>query len=198
MTQTPFRRFALAGFASILALAAAPVLAQTSSPGAPSAPSAQPPASSGTSTRDASDQRTSPADLGGQSVDKMMGKTVYNAEGKKVGDIEDFVVDNAASPGAKQITYAVIGVGGFLGLGEKQVAIPATELQSSGDRIQLSSNMTEDQLKQLPSYDRSKYRSIARNNSGDSGTTTRGDMPGRSGTTTGSPAGTSPSGGTTR
>ena len=112
------------------------------------------------------------------SIDKLMGKTVYNAEGKKVGDINDFVVK--ASPGTssgagstagasgtpKEISYAVIGVGGFLGLGEKDIVIPVAELQVQGDRVQLSSNITEDQLKQMPKYDKSQYRSVARSNGG--------------------------------
>lgn len=183
MTQKLIRRAALTGFAGLFALAAVPVLAQQSpTPGAPSAPSSQAPANAGSSPS-TSEQRTSPADLGGQSVQKLMGKNVVNADGKKVGDIEDFVVENTAGADGKQITYAVIGVGGFLGLGEKHVAIPMSELQVSSERIQLSSNMSQDQIKQMPNYDRSRYRSIVRNTSGDSGTTTR------------TPAGSTPPGG---
>jgi len=190
----------------------ASAMAQTSSPSSPASPSAPstrptPPAATAPSSS-SSEQRASPADLGGMSMDKLMGKTVYNSEGKKVGDINDFVVK--ASPGTssgagstagtsgtpKEISFAVIGVGGFLGLGEKDVVIPVSELQVTGDRVQLSSNITEDQLKQMPKYDKSQYRSVARSNgtSGSSSTAPRSsDTPARSSTP---PASSPPSGST--
>lgn len=207
---------AVATLAGAFALGmAASAMAQTSSPATPSAPSTRPtpPAASSTSPS-SSDQRVSPADLGGMSMDKLMGKTVYNADGKKVGDINDFVVkaspDTSTGAGStagasgtpKEISYAVIGVGGFLGLGEKDIVIPVAELQVQGDRVQLSSNITEDQLKQMPKYDKSQYRSVARSNGGASGSSSTAprssDTPARSSTppaSSSSPSGsTAPSG----
>jgi hypothetical protein len=221
---------AVASLAGAFALGmAASAMAQTSpSPSSPSAPATRstPPAAAPSTSPSSSDQRSSPADLGGMSAAKLMGKTVYNSEGKKVGDINDLVVKGGPSSGAassspsgaspsttspstsgagstagtsgapKEVTYAVIGVGGFLGLGEKDVVIPANELQVTGDRVQLSSNITEDQLKQMPKYDKSQYRSVARDNSGTSGTSTapRSDTPARSTTP---PASSPPSGSST-
>ena len=55
----------------------------------------------------------------GWSVTKqILGKPVYNAKNEKVGDVDDLIIapDSASS-------YAIIGVGGFLGLGERQVAV---------------------------------------------------------------------------
>jgi sporulation protein YlmC with PRC-barrel domain len=195
MSQTVFRRAALTGVAAIFAIAAAPAFAQQSPSPAPTTPSAQAPRS-GSPAADRSDQSMSPGDLGGQSIQRLMGKSVVNNEGKTVGDIEDFVVESEASATGKQITYAVIGVGGFLGLGEKKVAIPVSDLQISDDKVQLSSNMTEDQLKQMPEYDRTKYRSLAGRN-GESDSNRRTDSPSRTNDapstrgTTGSPSGTS-------
>jgi sporulation protein YlmC with PRC-barrel domain len=139
------------GAASILALGAASMVsAQTTAPAQPnrSAPAAK-------------NNTEGAAMLGGQSVRKLVGKTVYNLEGKSVGTIGDFVVDTRA-PGEKPITYAVVGVGGFLGLGKKDVAIPIDHMRLQGDRIQVSSNVTEDQLKRMAEYDASRYRSVAR------------------------------------
>jgi sporulation protein YlmC with PRC-barrel domain len=139
------------GAASILALGAASMVsAQTTTP-APQTRSA--PA--------AKNNTEGAAMLGGQSVRKLVGKSVYNLDGKAIGSISDFVVDTRTS-GDKPITYAVVGVGGFLGLGKKDVAIPIDHMRLQGDRIQVSSNVTEDQLKRMPEYDASRYRTVAR------------------------------------
>ena len=69
----------------------------------------------------------------GWSVTKrMLGKPVYNAKNEKVGDVDDLIIapDSASS-------YAIIGVGGFLGLGERQVAVPANHLKHTEGRIVL-------------------------------------------------------------
>ena len=140
------------GVASIVALSTATfAAAQTSAPSA--APNRNVPA--------AKDNTQGAQMLGGQSVRKLVGKTVYNLEGKSIGTISDFVADTRGA-GEKPITYAVVGVGGFLGLGKKDVALPIDHMRIQGDRIQVSSNVTEDQLKRMPEYDASRYRSVAR------------------------------------
>jgi sporulation protein YlmC with PRC-barrel domain len=52
-----------------------------------------------------------------------LGANVTNPEGQTVGDINDLMFDKAG-----QISTVVIGVGGFLGIGEKTVAVPYTAL----------------------------------------------------------------------
>jgi len=156
------------GAASIVALSTATIAAaQTSAP----APNRNVPA--------ARDNTQGAQMLGGQSVRKLVGKTVYNLEGRDIGTISDFVVDSRGS-GEKPITFAVVGVGGFLGLGKKDVAIPIEHMRIQGDRIQVSSNVTADQLKRMPEYDASRYRSVARDDTPRSDR--RSDAP-RSGTT---------------
>ena len=145
------RTFQVLGAASILVLGVAAMASAQSTAPAPqnrSAPAAK-------------NNTEGAAMLGGQSVRKLVGKTVYNQEGKSIGTISDFVADTR-SPGDKPITFAVVGVGGFLGLGKKDVALPIDHMRLQGDRIQVSSNVTEDQLKRMPEYDASRYRSVAR------------------------------------
>ena len=55
---------------------------------------------------------------------KLVGLNVYGAENQKIGDINEVIIDRQGQ--AKAI---VIGVGGFLGLGEKNVAIPFNLVQ---------------------------------------------------------------------
>jgi sporulation protein YlmC with PRC-barrel domain len=72
---------------------------------------------------------------------------VYDAKGTKVGDVERIV---QAQDGKRQL---IVGVGGFLGLGERHVAIPAENIAVRGDRLLLE-DLTEDQLKRMPAIDR--------------------------------------------
>jgi sporulation protein YlmC with PRC-barrel domain len=53
------------------------------------------------------------------SVNDFMGKEIYTADNQSIGDINDLLV---AKDGG--VVAAVVGVGGFLGIGEKNVAIP--------------------------------------------------------------------------
>ena len=64
----------------------------------------------------------------GWSVKKtLMGKTVYNETGAKVGKVEDLII----SPD-KFVSYVIVGAGGFVGIGRHDVAIPvALEKRSS-------------------------------------------------------------------
>lgn len=80
------------------------------------------------------------------------GKDVINAKGDKLGEVEKLVV----STGDQQV-YAVIGVGGFLGIGEKEVAVPLEQLQPQGEKLTLTSGITEDELKSSMPYNESEF-----------------------------------------
>lgn len=80
------------------------------------------------------------------------GKDVVNAKGDKVGEVEKLVINT----GDQQV-YAVVGVGGFLGIGEKDVAIPLEQLQPQGKNLALSSGVTEDELKSSMKYNESEF-----------------------------------------
>lgn len=63
---------------------------------------------------------------------KYVGLSVYGADNQKVGDINEILIDAA---GAAQAV--VIGVGGFLGIGEKSVAVPFSSLEWVNTRPQI-------------------------------------------------------------
>lgn len=78
---------------------------------------------------------------------------VYGLNNEEIGEIEDFVVDANG-----QITGAIIEVGGFLGLGEKEVLVPMDRLQimTAGGaftdaRVYIDS--TEERLEALPEFE---------------------------------------------
>jgi sporulation protein YlmC with PRC-barrel domain len=81
---------------------------------------------------------------------QILGKAVYNEKDEKVGQVEDIIV----TPD-KAISYAILSVGGFLGLGERDVAIPFTQLKA-GDGKFLLRGATKDALKALPAFSYAK------------------------------------------
>ncbi|MER9300217.1 PRC-barrel domain-containing protein [Mesorhizobium sp. M0621] len=90
----------------------------------------------------------------GSLVTNIIGETVYNGTGddaENIGKVSDVVFDTNGR--AKSV---VIGVGGFLGLGTKEVAFDYGKLQwaeKNGDRW-LVAQTTKDELKGQPDFDR--------------------------------------------
>lgn len=74
----------------------------------------------------------------------LVGKMIYGAKGDDVGEIENVVMKNG------QMTAVLVDVGGFLGLGEKRVAIPLEKLKMEKNR--LTTSLTEDEAEDLPAY----------------------------------------------
>jgi sporulation protein YlmC with PRC-barrel domain len=81
---------------------------------------------------------------------QILGKPVYNDQDERVGEVEDIIITPE-----KSLSYGIIGVGGFLGLGTHQVAIPVNQFKS-GDGIILLPGATQDTLKALPPFEYSK------------------------------------------
>jgi sporulation protein YlmC with PRC-barrel domain len=84
-------------------------------------------------------------------------QSVYDPQDNKIGDIKDLLVDKDGKIGA-----AIVGVGGFLGAGEKNVAVPFNSLKltdKNGKRY-LVMNTTKEALKSAPGYtfDRTAYQ----------------------------------------
>lgn len=73
--------------------------------------------------------------------------TVYGMNGEEIGDIEEIVVDNAGTH------YIVLSVGGFLGIGDDDVAIPLENFAARGDESLVLVNMTADQLEEMAEYE---------------------------------------------
>ena len=70
---------------------------------------------------------------------RLMGVDVYGADNQKIGDIDEVLVDRQG-----KIHGLVVGVGGFLGIGQKDVAIPFDQVQwMSNQEVQASSNVNQ-------------------------------------------------------
>ena len=90
------------------------------------------------------------------SIEEVLGSSVVNANGEEIAEIEDLVVDQ------NQTHYAILSVGGFLGIGDKKVAIPLDQLQLGEEETYMMSAETEEQLEQMPEYDEQQYQPFQR------------------------------------
>jgi len=146
----------------LLAATAIPALAtvayaQTTTPAPSTTPSATAPApSSTTPSATTNDTVMAPEwysqQQGEWRTSKLVGSKVKNKAGDTIGDINEIILTNDGSAAA-----AVIGVGGFLGVGQKDVAVPFESLQiqrkqnsSSIDKITVT--YTKDQLSNAPKF----------------------------------------------
>lgn len=77
---------------------------------------------------------------------KVIGTTVKDANGRSIGEVEDVVLDKMSN----NILFAVIGFGGFLGIGEKYHPIPWSALDYVPNEDAYVVNFSEEQLKGAP------------------------------------------------
>ncbi len=140
-----------------------PAFAQTSAP-APQSPSTTTPGtpSGGTTTSPATTGTTTPSTVSNDffytealtpmhwRASEAMGMSVYNKANERIGEIDELVID-----GSGKVTAAVVGVGGFLGLGERKVAIPyrSFEMTREGNgNARLVVDLNKSVLQNAPEY----------------------------------------------
>ncbi len=102
-------------------------------------------------------ENSRPIDQASFSAEEIIGRDVVNANGEDVGEVNDIVIARD-----RDDMFLVVGVGGFLGMGEKDVALPVSDLRISSDNVLLMSEKSEDQLKEMPEYKESDYREYQR------------------------------------
>lgn len=85
------------------------------------------------------------------SANSYIGQAVYNANNESIGSVNDLIMKKEGG-----IVAAVIGVGGFLGIGEKNVAVPmekVTVAQNTQDgSVKLTTSETAESLKAAPEF----------------------------------------------
>lgn len=108
----------------VAGLAGTALLATAALAQAPTAPSDKAAPAATATTTSASDQWR---------VSKMSGVKVYNEANENIGSINDLLMDKSGA-----IKIAVIGVGGFLGMGEHLVAVPYEKLKFVNEPVAYS------------------------------------------------------------
>ncbi len=77
---------------------------------------------------------------------KVIGTTVTDPSGKKIGEVEDLVLDKQSN----SILFAVVGFGGFLGMAEKYHPLPWSALDYDPQAGSYIVDYTKEQLKAAP------------------------------------------------
>jgi sporulation protein YlmC with PRC-barrel domain len=153
--------------ALIMALAAAPAAAQqnTTQQSKPNNPSAGIQSVQPQAAVKLSFYAVQPADM---RASKLIGSSVYNLNNESIGEIEDIMIDNG-----KAVRAVVIGVGGFLGVGERNVAVDPGSLtvtEQSDGTIKIVANTNKEELVKAPEVkDRDLDRAAAGSGSGTTG-----------------------------
>jgi sporulation protein YlmC with PRC-barrel domain len=80
--------------------------------------------------------------------DKVEGTAVYGADGEKIGSIERVMIDKASG----RVSYAVLGFGGFLGLGNEHYPLPWQSLKYDTSLGGYVTGVTAEQLRGAPHY----------------------------------------------
>ena len=85
------------------------------------------------------------------SANTYIGQAVYNSADESIGKISDLIMEKSGG-----IDAAIIGVGGFLGIGEKWVAVPfekvaITQVPDSDD-VKLTTTETAESLQAAPEF----------------------------------------------
>lgn len=89
------------------------------------------------------------ADFDGHRASELIGTTVENTSGENIGEINDIIIGQDGSANA-----ALIGVGGFLGIGEKNVAVQFADLnvQERDGALTVTVAMSAETLESMPAY----------------------------------------------
>jgi sporulation protein YlmC with PRC-barrel domain len=98
--------------------------------------------------QDASETGTAVAPATAVDAESLLGRTIENADGDNVGEIDNVVIDKDG-----EVRYVIVGVGGFLGIGEKHVALAWEELTVSENGETVITAATKEQLEALPEHE---------------------------------------------
>ena len=83
----------------------------------------------------------------GYRASKIIGTKVYNEEGENIGKVDDLIVG-----GDSMVSFAVISVGGFLGMGSRHIAVPAILFETNDKGQIVLPDAKKEDLKQLPEF----------------------------------------------
>ena len=91
------------------------------------------------------------------SASELLNENVVNDANEKVGDINDVLIDSKGN-----VAAVIVGVGGFLGMGEKDVALTFDQLSfatDNNDPLVVKTNATKESLQAAPQYKKPDKRS---------------------------------------
>ncbi|MEA2871958.1 MAG: hypothetical protein QOH67_1934 [Hyphomicrobiales bacterium] len=138
--------------AAVSALALTSAMAQTTSPSSSSPPAAAVPATPAPSASSGAAKFVTTQTPDQWLASKFKGTDVIGADDKKIGDVSDILFDKD-----KKVLAYIVGVGGFLGIGAKDVALDPASFQAVPGKdatdFKLRLSMTKDELKAAPAFE---------------------------------------------
>ena len=136
------------GATAVSAQTTSPPMTQPQTPSAtsPVTPSPATPAPSASASI-GSDRFLAQQQPGQRLASDYMKKSIYGANNERIGDVNNLLLSADG-----QVIAVLVGVGGFLGLGEKIVALPLATLSQSPETNQLSSSYSRDDLEKAPEF----------------------------------------------
>jgi sporulation protein YlmC with PRC-barrel domain len=91
------------------------------------------------------------------SASTLAGDTVRNAQGEDLGKIDEIMIDIPSG----QVAYAVVSVGGVLGIGDKLFAVPWSALTVDEDEKCFILNVDKRTLETAPGFDKNNWPDMA-------------------------------------
>ena len=88
---------------------------------------------------------------------RLLGIAVQNPQGEQLGTIKDLMLNLRD----ERIAYAVLGTGGFLGIGDRLIALPPNALSGRPNQKHLLLHADKESLKTAPSFDRNNWPEMA-------------------------------------
>lgn len=124
-------------------------------PAAGTAETDMPDAAADTAATDVQDPVIPAEEEGQLRAENLMGMTVISGDGERIGEVQDLIFDQSET-----ITGVVVGVGGFLGIGEKRVGLnwEQAEVQQNPDTNEevILVNLTREELESAPEFQTSE------------------------------------------
>ena len=84
---------------------------------------------------------------------RVQGTAVYDTEGNRIGQVADIILDKMSNT----VMFAVVGFGGFLGIGEKYHSVPWALLDFSEKQNGYVISASREFLKNAPSYSLNEF-----------------------------------------
>jgi sporulation protein YlmC with PRC-barrel domain len=90
-------------------------------------------------------------------AETLIGNSVFNPEGEDLGKIREFMIDMDSG----EIAYAVLSVGGFLGIADKLFAVPWRALKLDTEHHRFTLKISREVLQHAPGFDKNQWPSMA-------------------------------------
>jgi sporulation protein YlmC with PRC-barrel domain len=82
----------------------------------------------------------------------LVGMRIKNEQGKDVGEVDNLLID----PQSGKVSHAIVGLGGFMGVGERKVVVPWSELKvaATTDGKRPTATLDQTKLETAPRWER--------------------------------------------